>query len=251
MTEFAEWQDCQVYGYNCQLAACLTWITSGNLRDASETLPIFYRSHPNPLAKQFSERSDVFVATHRPIPNANLPSFVGDSYRHELVIIATFHDRSQRRKSPKKTTEVTAMNTNGSNTERILEIFRRIEERDPNRPNPPRVFELFQSDFESYWPPSLPYGSERGVNKRSVSWEQVWNPLQPTVTERRMDPRVIAGNGDEMVVLWRQRGLSHNGERYEGEVLGLYNFREGKLARAQMFYFDLDSVASFLSRAKV
>jgi hypothetical protein len=90
------------------------------------------------------------------------------------------------------------MNTNGSNTERILEIFRRIEERDPNRPNPPRVFELFQSDFESYWPPSLPYGSERGVNKRSVSWEQVWNPLQPTVTERRMDPRVIAGNGDEI-----------------------------------------------------
>lgn len=143
------------------------------------------------------------------------------------------------------------MNTNGSNTERILEIFRRIEERDPNRPNPPRVFELFQSDFESYWPPSLPYGSERRVNKRSVSWEQVWNPLQPTETERRMDARVIAENGDEIVVLWRQRGLSQNGERYDGEVLGLYNFRDGKLARAQMFHFDLNSVASFLKRAKV
>jgi ketosteroid isomerase-like protein len=178
--------------------------------------------------------------------------FAVGGYRHKLVIIATFHDRSQGRKSPKKTTEVTAMmNTSGSNTERILEIFHRIEERDPNRPNPPRVFELFQSDFESYWPPSLPYGSERGGNKRSVSWEQVWNPLQPTVTERRMDPRVIAENGDEIVVLWQQRGLSQNGERYEGEVLGLYNFREGKLARAQMFYFDLDHVASFLRRAKV
>ncbi len=64
-----------------------------------------------------------------------------------------------------------------------------------------------------------------------------------------MDPRVVAANGDEVVVLWRQRGLSPAGEQFDGEVLGLYRVREGKLARAQMFYFDTAAVASFLDKA--
>ena len=34
------------------------------------------------------------------------------------------------------------------------------------------------------------------------------------------------------------------------EVLGLYHLSEGKLARAQMFYFDTAPVAKFLERAK-
>jgi hypothetical protein len=32
-------------------------------------------------------------------------------------------------------------------------------------------------------------------------------------------------------------------------MLGLYQIREGKLARAQMFYFDTVAVASFLKKA--
>ena len=35
-----------------------------------------------------------------------------------------------------------------------------------------------------------------------------------------MDPRVVAANGDEVVVLWRQRGVSRAGDRFDGEVLG-------------------------------
>ena len=63
-----------------------------------------------------------------------------------------------------------------------------------------------------------------------------------------MDPRVVAANEDE-VVLWRQRGVSPSGERFEGEVLGLYQICEGKLARAQMFYFDTVAVVNFLKKA--
>lgn len=37
---------------------------------------------------------------------------------------------------------------------------------------------------------------------------------------------------EEEVVLWRQRGLSASGERFDGEVLGLYEVRDGKFARA-------------------
>jgi ketosteroid isomerase-like protein len=52
-------------------------------------------------------------------------------------------------------------------------------------------------------------------------------------------------------VCWKQKGVSSTGERFEGEVLGLYRLREGKLVRTQMFYFDTVAVAGFLARGQV
>ena len=132
------------------------------------------------------------------------------------------------------------------NVELMLEIFRAIETRDQQR-----LRELFDPDLEMHWPPSLPYG---GTHKASTpgptTWAQTWMPLQPTDAERKMDPRVVAAAGDEVVVLWRQRGIAPAGERFDGEVLALYKLRNGKLIRAQMFYFDTLNAANFLSTAK-
>ena len=50
-----------------------------------------------------------------------------------------------------------------------------------------------------------------------------------------MEPRVIASSGNEVVVLWRQRGRSPSGERFDGPVLALYTVRDQRLALAQMF----------------
>lgn len=127
----------------------------------------------------------------------------------------------------------------------ILAIFRAIEER-----NDAQLMQFFHPDFEIHWPESLPYGGTSiGLKPRTEGWSATWEPLQPTAVEKKMDARVIAANGDEVVVLWHQRGLSPAGERFDGEVLGLYRFREGKLARAQMFYFDTAAVAKFLANA--
>jgi ketosteroid isomerase-like protein len=120
----------------------------------------------------------------------------------------------------------------------LLSVFHAIEQR-----NDQRFSELLHTDFEIHWPASLPYG------KGKATWTETWNPLQPTEVERRMDPRVVAANECEVVVLWRQRGLSPAGERFDGEVLGLYEIREWKLARAQMFYFDTVAVSNFLDKA--
>ncbi len=137
------------------------------------------------------------------------------------------------------------------NVQVMLEIFRAIEERDPDHVNVQRELELVQPDVEFHWPPSLPYGgTSRGLNIQGPTWGETWNPLQPTEAERRMGPRVVAASDDEVVVLWRQRGLGPAGDRFDGEVLGLYQVREGKLARAQMFYFDTVAVVSFLAKAK-
>ena len=130
--------------------------------------------------------------------------------------------------------------SSNENVQVMLEIFSAIERRDPQR-----VFELCQPDVEFLWPPSLPYG---GTSPGSA-WANTWLPLQPTEVERRMDPRVVAAGPEEVVILWQQRGVSPAGDGLETPVLGVYQVRKGKLARAQMFYFDTAEVNDFLARA--
>jgi len=121
----------------------------------------------------------------------------------------------------------------------VLDVFRAIEQR-----NNAKFRELLDPKFEIHWPPSLPYSG-----REAPTWSETWEPLQPTEAERKMDPRVIAESEDEVVVLWQQRGVSPSGEQFVGEVLGLYRVHDGKLARAQMFYFDTVAVANFLEKA--
>jgi ketosteroid isomerase-like protein len=125
------------------------------------------------------------------------------------------------------------------NKELVITVFKAIEQR-----NDRRFAELLYPGFEIHWPRSLPYGPGKGR-----TWSDIWDRLQPTEAERKMDPRVVCANEDEVVVLWRQRGISPSEERFDGEVLGLYQIRDGKLARAQMFYFDTAAVAAFLARS--
>jgi ketosteroid isomerase-like protein len=126
-------------------------------------------------------------------------------------------------------------------------IFSAIERRDARR-----FLELVHPECEMHWPPSLPYGSTApcGLQPEGPTWSDTWSPLQPTAAERRMEPRVVAASDDEVVVLWRQRGMTLAGDRFDGEVLGLYHVHGGKLTRAQMFSFDTAALVSFLAKAQ-
>jgi ketosteroid isomerase-like protein len=64
-----------------------------------------------------------------------------------------------------------------------------------------------------------------------------------------MDPRVLAAHGDDVVVLYHQRGVDRHGRRLDQEVLGWYSAADDKFARAQMFYFDTAAIAAFLADA--
>lgn len=137
------------------------------------------------------------------------------------------------------------MSSREKNLEVMRKLFSAVEQHDEES-----VLGLYQPDVEFHWPPSLPYGgSSRGLRSSSPTWGETWGPLQPSAAERKMDPRVVAASDDEVVVLWHQRGISPTGERFDGEVLGLYRFRDAKLARAQMFYFDTSAVNEFLAKA--
>jgi ketosteroid isomerase-like protein len=140
-----------------------------------------------------------------------------------------------------------------SNVEVVLSAFRAVEERDRDA-----LFALYHDDVEFHDAPSLPYGGTiRG--KAAIraqlevapegTWLGTWGPLQPTEAERRMDPRVVAAEGEEVAVLYTQRALSPDGERFKAPVLGLYQVRDGKFARAQMFHYDTAAIVAFLRRA--
>ena len=132
------------------------------------------------------------------------------------------------------------------NVKVMRNIFSTIERRDAQG-----FRELVHPDVEMHWPASLPYGgTARGPKPEEPTWSATWIPLQPSEAEQRMDPRVVAASADEVVVLWRQRGVTPAGDRCDEEVLGLYHVRRGKLARAQMFYFDTAAVVRFLAQAK-
>jgi uncharacterized protein len=136
----------------------------------------------------------------------------------------------------------------------VLDVIHAVELRDRET-----LGRLYHDELEFHEAPSLPYGgSLRGKDvfqqqleaEPEKTWLGTWGPLQPTEAERRFDPRVIAGNGDEVVVAYRTRARSPRGERFESPVLGLYEVRAGKLARAQMFHFDTAAIVAFLERAR-
>lgn len=140
-----------------------------------------------------------------------------------------------------------------SNIEVVLALFRAVEERDREA-----LFGLYDDDVEFHDAASLPYGGtvrgKAAIRAQleaapETTWLGTWGPLQPTEAERRMDPRVIAAEGDQVAVLYTQRGLSPGGERFEAPVVGLYEVRDGRFARAQMFHYDTAALLAFLERA--
>lgn len=140
-----------------------------------------------------------------------------------------------------------------SPTEVVLAAISAVEKRDSEK-----LFALYDDDVEFHDAPSLPYGgTTRGkaaiwgrlTKAPETTWIGTWGPLQPTEAEQRMDPRVIASTGEEVAVLYTQRAVSVQGERFEAPVIGLYEVRDGKLARAQMFHFDTADLLGFLERA--
>ena len=129
----------------------------------------------------------------------------------------------------------------------VLRALRAVEQRDYEG-----LIALYHPDVEFHEAPSLPYGG-MSQGKQEVAadlgWLETWGPLQPTEEERRMDPRIISDNGSQVVALYRQRAVDRTGRRFDLPVIGLYEVRDGKFARAQMFHFDTAAILEFLATA--
>jgi ketosteroid isomerase-like protein len=130
----------------------------------------------------------------------------------------------------------------------VLDMLRMIEERQLEG-----LPALYHPQIEFHWPPGLPYSgdfSEPAVGAMSERFAATWMPLQPSAETRRMNPRVVAAGDDgHVVVNYMWRGLDAEGRYFETETLADYQVRAGRLARAQMFYYDLPGMIAFLQKA--
>jgi ketosteroid isomerase-like protein len=140
--------------------------------------------------------------------------------------------------------------TQSENASFIMNLLSLVERRDLEE-----LFASYHPDVEFQWPPGLPYSgvfTGAAVAEISERFAAIWTPLQPDERTRRMDPRVIAtGDGGRVVVHYMWRGIDRSGHRFATETLGDYTVRDGKLCRAQMFYYDLVGLISFLNKAGV
>lgn len=129
----------------------------------------------------------------------------------------------------------------------VLDLFDAIERRDLHR-----ILQIYDPNVEFHWPPALPYGgltTGYQADRGKLTWQSIWFPLQADPSDQRLDPHVIASRDDEVVVLYHQRGRDSKGRTFDGEVIGLYTVIDGKLRRAQMFYFDEQACVRFLENA--
>ena len=130
----------------------------------------------------------------------------------------------------------------------VLDAIRAVERRDRAT-----LMALYHPDVTFGWPAGLPYGGwhhGRDVMAMSEQFAQVWDPLQPTEAERQMDPRVVASVKDTVVVEYQWRGCDAGGRRFETPTLARYEVRDGLLAVAQMYHFDMPGLLEFLSQAE-
>jgi hypothetical protein len=134
--------------------------------------------------------------------------------------------------------------------ELMMEILHLVEQAQAER-----VAGYYHPDIEFHWPPGLPYsGDFKGgdvaiMNERFV---RTWMPLRPTEEIRRMDARVVAtGQDGRVIVHYMWRCMDGAGHRFETETLADYQLRDGRLWRAQMFYYDLRGLIAFLDTAEV
>ena len=133
--------------------------------------------------------------------------------------------------------------------ETVLAAIESVETRDLDR-----LAALYDPAIAFDWPPGLPYSGhyESGhIAEMTERFASVWEPLQQTEHERRMDPTVVATAGDTVVVRYVTRGADAAGRRFETPALARYRARDGRLVEAQMYYWDLIGLKEFIKSAGI
>jgi len=100
--------------------------------------------------------------------------------------------------------------------------------------------------------PSLPYGGDYSgddaVARHAQGFGDAWGGLQST-DDRQLEPRFLA-DGDHVIVIWRQRGTSTDGEIFDMPAVSIYQLKDGRVLDARMFHFDTAAVLGFLERGR-
>jgi ketosteroid isomerase-like protein len=136
-----------------------------------------------------------------------------------------------------------------SDVDVVMQVLSTVETRDIRR-----LAQLYHPEIEFHWQPGLPYsGAFHGppaVADMTARFAGVWGPLQPDAECQRLHPQVLATDGiGRVIVQYLWQAVDRNGNRFQTDTLADYTVRDKKLARAKMYYFDLEGMLSFLRSA--
>jgi ketosteroid isomerase-like protein len=135
-----------------------------------------------------------------------------------------------------------------TNVEVVRRLFKAVEDRDLES-----LLDCYDAAIEIHEAESLPYGGvyrgHEGARAHAAAWLQAWGPLQ-TPAERRLDATFLAGDGDAVCALFRLRAVDPEGDRrLDAPEVGVYEIRDDRVVRSQMFHADSRAMARFLEEA--
>ena len=128
-----------------------------------------------------------------------------------------------------------------------IEIVRRIMNAVRER-NLTVLVDAYASDIDD---PRCGIASVRWDISRAPGHDREWHGvcahLGPAPNISRSGPRSgIFGSGDQVVALWRLKASGKDGQRLDRPAISLFQLRDRKVVRLQMFHYDTAAIGRFL-----
>jgi uncharacterized protein len=127
----------------------------------------------------------------------------------------------------------------------VRRLFAAVEERDLER-----LLACYADDVEIHEAEVLPYGGiyrgREGAAAHAAELLSAWAALQGP-EEIRLEPRFWGDDAGTVCVLFRHRAADPvTGARFDAPEVGIYQVRDQRVVRSQMFHADSDAVVRFL-----
>jgi ketosteroid isomerase-like protein len=131
----------------------------------------------------------------------------------------------------------------------VRRLFDAVESRDQDE-----VLSCYAEDVEIHEAAVLPYGGiwrgHEGALAHAQAFLATWDRYQGP-DEVKLDARFWGDDAGTVCVLFRHRAVDpHRGVRLDCPEVSIYNVRDGKVVRSQMFHADSSAVAEFLTKAQ-
>jgi uncharacterized protein len=131
----------------------------------------------------------------------------------------------------------------------VRRLFTAVEERDFDG-----LLSCYSEDVEINEAAVLPWGGvwrgPDGVADHAAEFMRTWGALQGP-HESQLEARFFSDGAGTVCAVFRHRGVDPvSGARFDAPEVGVYQVRDGRVAKSQMFHADSAAVVTFLSKAR-
>lgn len=136
-----------------------------------------------------------------------------------------------------------------SNIPVVRRLLEAVERRDFES-----MLDCYAPDVEINESDDLPYGGTyrgyEGVREHAEGFMRTWGRFQTEARDAKLDARFTEGTDGLVTAIFRHRANDpERREQLQGDEVGVYEVRDGKVVRSQMFHFEQGTLARFLREA--